>query len=202
MTRAHIALAPLDEQRTGELAAAILRLRRMSDEFASYLCERSSGLPFAIEELLALLQARGTLVRRGGGWARRTLEELHGIDVPRGIRDQVGERLSGLRDRVRAVAEAAAVLQAPVPAAAVVGTCRLPAPQAARGVDEAIEAGLFAVHDGPVGFRHLLAAQAVYDDAPAPRRRDLHPRSATHPGTTGCHMAAANGLSMRTPASR
>jgi predicted ATPase len=90
-SRTEIVLQPLDAAETGRLAAAIVGADHVSEEFATYLCERASGLPFAIEELLALLRARGDLVRRGGRWARRALDEL---DVPTGIRDPVLERLS------------------------------------------------------------------------------------------------------------
>jgi predicted ATPase len=45
--RAHLALAPLDAKKTGALAAAILGTDRVSDEFAGYVHERTSGLPFA-----------------------------------------------------------------------------------------------------------------------------------------------------------
>lgn len=175
VSRAHVVLSPLDERQTGELAASILGLDQVSDEFAAYLCERASGLPFAIEELLALLRMRGTLVLRRGGWARRALDEL---DVPRGVKDQVRERLTSLPSDARSVAEAAAVLEAPAPMAALLGTCQVPATRALVGVDEAIRVSLFAAQGDRVGFRHLLAAQAMYEDIPEPRRRELHGRAA------------------------
>ncbi|MFS8498439.1 MAG: AAA family ATPase [Micromonosporaceae bacterium] len=173
-TRTDVVLGPLDEAATGALAAAIMGVDRVSEEFAAYLCERASGLPFAIEELVALLRARGTLVRRGRSWARRTLAEL---DVPVRIRDSVLERVSRLSDAARAVVEAAAVLQVSVPAAvveAVSGT-----PDARAGIAEALGSGLLAEDGAAVGFRHLLAAQAVYEDLPGPRRQELHARAAT-----------------------
>lgn len=43
-----LALAPLDVPQTGALAAAILGADEVSAEFAAYLCERASGLPFAV----------------------------------------------------------------------------------------------------------------------------------------------------------
>src|SRR5690606_38989096 len=83
-----LTLPPLDVPATGALAAAILDAGTVSEEFASYLCERASGLPFAVEELLALLQERGDVARRGGRWARRALDRL---DVPASIRVHVME---------------------------------------------------------------------------------------------------------------
>ncbi|HEX6325164.1 MAG TPA: AAA family ATPase [Jiangellaceae bacterium] len=174
--KVHVQLAPMDATQAGALAAAILSQDRISDEFAAYLCERASGLPFVIEELVALLQARGTLVRRGAGWVRRALDQL---DVPTGIRDPVRERFSRLGDHARAVAEAAAVLQVPVPVAVLVATTRLPEQQATDGVEAALESGLLVEHEAGVGFRHVLAAQAVYDAIPRMRRSELHTRAAT-----------------------
>lgn len=172
--RAQVALTPLDVAQTGALAAAILGQDMVSGEFASYLHERASGLPFVIEELLALMQARGVLVRRDGAgdWVRKTIDEL---DVPAGVRDPVRERFGGLAAPARAVAEAAAVLQVPAPPPLLVATSRLAGSEASSGVEEAMESGLLVEHGaGTVGFRHLLAAQAVYEAISGPRRRQLH----------------------------
>ncbi|MEQ7009298.1 AAA family ATPase [Actinopolymorpha sp. B17G11] len=172
--RTHVVLVPLDATETGTLAAAILGTSGLSKEFADYLHDRTSGLPFAIEELLALLRTRGSLVLRRGGWARRTLDML---DVPTRIRDSVLERVSRLSDEARAVAEAAAVLETPVPVSVLLGVGAVPAQR--RGLGEALASGVLTEYGEAVGFRHLLAAQAVYDDIPVPYRQDLHARAAT-----------------------
>ncbi|HEX6335739.1 MAG TPA: AAA family ATPase [Jiangellaceae bacterium] len=174
-SRTEIVLQPLDAAETGRLAAAIVGADHVSEEFARYLCERASGLPFAIEELLALLRARGDLVRRGGRWARRALDEL---DVPSGIRDPVLERVGRFTAAAKAVAEAAAVLQVPVSQQVLSAAARIPADQVLAGLEEALESGLLSEHGKAIGFRHLLAAQAVYEEIPGPRRRDLHGRAA------------------------
>ncbi|MBP2327500.1 DNA-binding CsgD family transcriptional regulator [Kibdelosporangium banguiense] len=175
VTRSHHQLALLDERQTGALAGAILGTPRVSTDFAAYLHRWTSGLPFAVEEVLALLRARGELAHRGG-WARRALQRL---DVPTGIRDPILERAAGLSPGARTVVEAAAVLHTAMPADVLVATSPNPAPHA---LDEAVEAGLLAEFpdgDTPrIGFRHPLAAQAVYDHMPWTRRRRLHDRAA------------------------
>jgi DNA-binding CsgD family transcriptional regulator len=189
VTADHILLAPLDTARTRELAATILGVDDVSTAFAAHLCERASGLPLAIQELLALLRVRGELVRWEGGWVRRALEQL---DVPGPVRDAVRERVGRLPEGARVVVEAAAVLQlaAPVPALAeVAGLARgagpgaglargRPADDGAAAVDAALDSGLLAERDGLVGFRHVLAAQAVYEGIPVGRRQVLHGRAA------------------------
>ncbi|WP_329521050.1 ATP-binding protein [Spirillospora sp. NBC_01491] len=173
VTYARLVLEPLDARQTGRLAAAILAAGELTEEFAAHLCERASGLPLAIQELLALLKARGHLVRRRGGWERRTLEEL---DVPVGVRDPVLERFARLSDTARAVAEAAAVLQVPVPIPVLGATC-LRGPGDA--LDEILESGMLQARDGRIAFRHVLASQAVYESIPLSRAQKLHAAAAT-----------------------
>ncbi len=173
--RTALTLPLLNERETGAMAASILGTDMVSSEFARYLYQRSSGLPFAIEELLALLRSRGMLARRGNSWARRTLEEL---DVPTSIRSSVLERVRRLRADSRLVVEAAAVLQRPVPVTVLCATCMAPDDAAEQALEEVLEAGLLDEYGEAVGFRHLLAAQAVYEAIPAARRRLLHRQAA------------------------
>jgi DNA-binding CsgD family transcriptional regulator len=175
MGQAHLVLRPFDESATGALAAAILGTDSLSDAFAAKLCERSSGIPFAIEELLAVLRARGTLVPRGDGWARRTIDELA---VPTSIRDSVLERVGRLSEDARSVLEAAAVLQTPMPFEVLAATCPVLGDRASRGVIEALESSLLVDDQLLTGFRHVLAAQTVYDSLVLPRRLELHSRAA------------------------
>ncbi|MPZ24735.1 MAG: AAA family ATPase [Dehalococcoidia bacterium] len=175
MSRTDVALSSFDMSQTGALAAAILDVERVSEGFATYLCERTSGLPFAIEELLALLRAKGMLVSQGSRWNRRALEEL---GVPAGIRDAVLERVGHLLPTARMLVEAAAVLKAPLPLEVITATCEAPNRQVLSGLQEALESGLLVEDEEGIGFRHVLAAQSVYEAMPGPHRRHLHRRAA------------------------
>ncbi|MFD6177467.1 MULTISPECIES: helix-turn-helix transcriptional regulator [unclassified Isoptericola] len=174
VARAHVDLQPLSAGETRAMAARILDFDGLSDEFVGYLWERTSGLPLAVEELLALMQERGTLVRHGSAWVRRALDEL---DVPRRIRDAVLERVGRMSGAARAVVEAAAVLQEPQPLEVLVATAGGSEGDVLDGLDEAVSAGILADDDARPGFRHVLAAQAVYEATPASRRRLLHARA-------------------------
>lgn len=189
LRQAHVMMAPLDAGQTGALAAAILDTDRVSGEFAGYLCERASGLPLAIEELLALLRARGALVPHGKGWARRTLDQL---EVPRGIRDPVLERAGRLSPAGRSVLDAAAVLQLPAEPPVLIATADLPPAQTDAGLAEPLDTGLLSWQDGRVGFRHVLAMQAVYEDIPPPQRQQWHARAAA--ALTGLNPAPLGQL--------
>lgn len=171
----HVVLPPLDEEQAGALAAATLGLDTVSAEFAAHLCQRASGLPFVVQELVALLRVRGTLARRGGGWVRKALDEL---DVPAGVREPVRERVAHLAAPARVVVEAAAVMHTPVPVTALAEVCQLAEGHVLDGCEEAVRSGLLTEVGDTVGFRHVLAAQAVYEDIPGVRRRELHRRAA------------------------
>ncbi|MFF0723237.1 ATP-binding protein [Streptomyces sp. NPDC004134] len=172
----HLLLHPLDAAQTRLLASAILRTdAHVSEEFAVHLCERASGIPFVIQELLALLRERGSLVLRDGNWSRRAIDDL---DIPAGVRNSVLSRVLRLSAAGQAVVEAAAVLVEPVPVEVLTATCQVPAADALDGLTEGLAAGLLQERDGTVGFRHALAAQAVYASMLLPRRQDLHRRAA------------------------
>ncbi|WP_327085465.1 AAA family ATPase [Nonomuraea sp. NBC_01738] len=172
ITSAHIALRPLDVAGTRALAAAILRTEEVSAEFAEHLCARSSGLPLAIQELIAMLRTQGKLIRWQGGWARRTLDEL---DVPAGVRAPVRERVARMPAGARAITEAAAVLRLAVPAATLVEVAGVSGTEA---LDEALDSGLLTEQGGLVAFRHVLAAEAVYEGVTLGRRQALHAAAA------------------------
>ncbi|WP_261808819.1 LuxR family transcriptional regulator [Nonomuraea sp. C10] len=165
---AHLVLPPLDAAQTRIMASAILEADQVTAEFAEHLRARASGLPLAVQELLALLRTRGTLIKWEGGWARRALNEL---DVPSGVRVTVRERVAQLSDGAKRAAERAAVLRTPVPIEVL-------ADGDAGAIDEVLGSGLFAETGGAVGFRHVLAAQAVYEAIPPGRRQALHAAAA------------------------
>jgi DNA-binding CsgD family transcriptional regulator len=194
----HIPLGPLPPRETGLLAASILDTNQVSEEFARYLWERTSGLPLAVEEVLALVRARGLVVNRGGTWARRVLEEL---EVPRGIRHATLQRLARLTTGAQRLAEAAAVLQESAPETVLIGM--VDDADANGAVEELLGSRLLIEHDGLVGFRHFLAGQAVYESLTGPRRRELHRRAAeelralspTPYGRIAYHLRHAGDLS-------
>ncbi|GAA3671723.1 LuxR family transcriptional regulator [Nonomuraea antimicrobica] len=169
--RERVRLGLLDRERTGDMVAAILDGQTVSADFAGYLWERTSGLPLAVEEVLALIRARGMLVRHGGRWERKALDTL---EVPTGIRDPTLERVARLPDAAQRLVQAAAVVQVPV----VPDVLADGAAVDESATEDALGSGLLVEHDGLIGFRHQLAAQAVYHDMSGPRRRELHGRVA------------------------
>jgi ATP/maltotriose-dependent transcriptional regulator MalT len=172
----HVTLRPLKVTETAAMAADLLGTDHVADDFAAFLHEWTSGLPFAVHELLDLLRGRGVDIRSNDAWSR---DALAGLDVPQLLRDQLAERLGRLTDNGRSVVEAAATLQLPATLATLVGACSADDHDALRGVDEALEAGLLVERSDTLAFRHLLVAQAVYSAMPMVRKHELHRQAAT-----------------------
>ncbi|MFI6623219.1 helix-turn-helix transcriptional regulator [Streptomyces sp. NPDC050528] len=167
-----ICLGALDVPQTAELMSSMLDGEHVSEAFASFLQERTDGVPLAIEESVRLLRDRADLVRRDGEWVRRTLAD---IAVPPTIRDAVAERVSHLTPIAQRVLQAASVLAEPVGPAVLATVSGLSDNVAGGAVDAAVRSGLLGEdRAGRVSFRHALAARAVYDMTPAPDRRALH----------------------------
>lgn len=170
-----VTLHPLPVDAVSGLAAAILRNRAVSREFAVQLHERTSGLPFAVEEVLGSLADPRVASSTS---ARRTREALRRLAVPGSVREPVRERLDRLGPAARSVVAASAVLDLASGEDVLAAVAGLPVAAVADALAEALDHAL--LH--PVGptryeFRHMLAREAVYDALPHPRRRRLHTRA-------------------------
>lgn len=146
-----------------ESAAELLRHQGdepLSQELADRLHRETGGNPLALLEL---------------GQERRRLADLP-PDAPLGAGTSVARvylmRLQALPQRTRDIlALASAVDGGEVP------TLARAAPMLGLDLSDLIPAeaaGLITVHDSRVEFRHPLARSAIYGDAPADRRRELH----------------------------
>ena len=174
--RLELTLGPLGREQVRALAGVTLATEAISDELVEHLYQVSAGLPFAVEEVLRLLENGDDPVRRGAVGFRRRLEDLA---VPKPVRDLTLERLARLRPAARALVRAAAVAGLPATEALLRRTAGLRSDRAAAGVAEALAAGLLVEEDGShLSLRHELARQAVEEDIPAPTRRRLHLRAA------------------------
>lgn len=169
-----LALAPLDVAATARLVSSMVDDRPVSREFAAFLHRSTEGVPLAVEESVRLLNDRADMTRRGGEWIRRRLDQ---IVVPPTVRDAVLERAGRLTPDAQAVLRAAAVLGAPAGEATLAAAAGLTAARATGGLTQALACGLLD-EDGRllVSFRHVLAAQAVYEAIPGPDRRAAHLR--------------------------
>ncbi|MFG3712455.1 ATP-binding protein [Micromonospora sp. NPDC047730] len=178
VARLRLTLEPLDVAGTANMVSSMLGGEPVSDEFATFLHDRTDGLSLAIEESVRLMWNRADLVRRGSSWVRHRLGE---IDVPPTVRDAVLERAVRLGPAAQAALRAAAVLTDPAAEDTVVEVMEPAGDPASRlvGLAEAVGSGLLREDPrGLVSFRHTLSCRAVYEAIPAPERRAMHRRAA------------------------
>ncbi len=175
MLNVTIELSPLRVEEVRRLICAILETEEVSDELVKHLHERTAGIPFALEEVIRLLRDREQLTVTEAG---QTVADLQQIDVPPAIRQSIKERMQLLTADARLVARAAAVLAVPASEDLIAGVAGLPPQRTLRGLAKALSSALLQDQGkGSYGFRHALAAQAVYDEIPTPERRRLHQRA-------------------------
>jgi DNA-binding CsgD family transcriptional regulator len=174
--QARLTLRPLKVTETGVMAADLLGIDDVPDGVAAFLHEWTSGLPFAVHELIDLLRDREVDIQPDDARSRDDLAEL---EIPRLLREQVAERLGRRTDNGRSVIEAAATLQLPATLSTLVDACSADDDDALRGVDEALESGLLVERGDVLGFRHPLVGQSVYSAMPMARKHQLHRQAAT-----------------------
>lgn len=174
-TQVRILLASLNRGETAALVSSMLDGRPMSEEFATFLHERTDGVPLAVEESVRLLCDRADLVFRDGTWVRLSLSDLQ---VPPTVRDSTRERVGRLSRPAQAALRAAAALGEAHGEQIISAAAQLAPDEGRRALTDAATAGLLEVDDrGRWRFRHGLAAAAVYESIPAPERRHLHGRA-------------------------
>ncbi|PPK66330.1 AAA family ATPase [Actinokineospora auranticolor] len=150
---------PLRAREVGELAARLLGLTKVTDEFAIRLHELTGGVPFVVEEVARALPAEPA--PRLADAPRSVLDRL---TAPVALRGSIAERLATLPPAVREVVGAAAVLAAPADEELLGRVAGLDAETATDAIDRALAHGLLR-QGGPgmLATRHALATRAVID---------------------------------------
>lgn len=175
-SKAIVELASLSRKEVRRLVSAILDTEDVSEEFAGSLHARTGGIPFAVEEVVGLLRERGEAALVNRPSPGRALERL---DVPPALRDSVIERIGALSCEGGLMAEAAAVLGRPGREELITKLAGLGPLRGAKGIISALSCAVLEEKQECVyGFRHALAAQAVYEQIQGPARRRLHLRAA------------------------
>ena len=178
-----LALRGLDGQGIEELLAAASGDELDDDgrALAAALVERTDGNPFFANQVLRHLVERGVLVQDGGRWT--VSGSLDDVDLPEGVLDVVGQRLSRLSPGANQALAVAALCGLEF---GVRVLCEVPdagTPDAVvDGLDEAVRARLL-VETGPgrFAFTHAIVREAAHPRAhhrqagpaaPGPRRGD------------------------------
>ncbi|MFD7655819.1 ATP-binding protein [Actinosynnema sp. NPDC059797] len=168
-----LCLAPLSPGHVRELAAGLLGVPEVPENFAAELHRRTAGLPFAVEEVLREFRegaADPDSLRPGPA------DRVH---VPLLLRDTMADRLARSGPDVTLVAQAAAVLDVPETQDVLTAVAGLPGRAAATALVRGLRTGLLhELSPGRYSLRHPLARQAVHASLPGPLRGALHARAA------------------------
>lgn len=164
---AEIEVEPLGPSGTAELAARLLAAP-VSPSLAAAVYDRTQGVPFFVEELVAALTAEELLAPAAEGLALAPGRE---VPLPETVRDAVLLLVERLSDEARATVELAAV------AGQRFDLELLEELDGAAAPDEAFELGLISeVEPGVASFRHALVREVLHTEIPWARRRMLHGR--------------------------
>jgi DNA-binding CsgD family transcriptional regulator len=190
---AEVALGPLSTDALAQLIAGRIGARP-SPALTTTVAERTEGLPFFAEELIAALDTTGWLINRAGVVDLAAGDDL---PLPESIRDAVLLRVSTLTPAARSALDVAAVAGPELDVDTV-------AALAGGWPDELDHSGL-VVGSGPKRrFRHALVHEAVYADIPWTRRRSLHralaDRLTATPVLAARHLVAAQDYERARPA--
>jgi tetratricopeptide (TPR) repeat protein len=162
----------LDQEGTAALTAITFEAEEISPEFAELLQNHTEGNPFFLQEVLRALVERGDLYREEDRWERREIAE---IEVPKSLRDAIGERLSRLSDEAQEVLYEASVLGQTFDFNDLEAVTDRSEKEVEKCLDEALEAGLIReTGKDEYAFNHALTQQALYAELSGRRKRRLH----------------------------
>jgi DNA-binding CsgD family transcriptional regulator/tetratricopeptide (TPR) repeat protein len=160
------------------------------------LAARAEGVPFLVEELLAVAVASGALVPHGTSW---TFSGAADHVVPLTFADSVRRRLAALGDERRTVLLAAAVLGRQFDWKLLPSVAGADEDTVGDALHAAVDAHIVAVDlgHGTFRFRHALSRDAVLAELLPSERARLSERAlaaieTAHPGLPGdwCELAA------------
>jgi tetratricopeptide (TPR) repeat protein len=171
-----LALRGLDGQGVEDLLEAVSgdELDDDSRALAAAVAARTAGNPFFTNQVLRHLAERGVLVQDGGRWTVRG--SLDDVDLPEGVLDVVGGRLSRLPPAANQALSVAALggLEFGVRVLREVADAGTP-DAVVDGLDEAVRARLL-VETGPgrFAFTHAIVRDALARELTMAKRARLH----------------------------
>lgn len=188
-------LSRLGQDEVAEMVVSCLSVTTVPDEVVEFAA-RADGIPFLLEELLAVGVTSGALVADAESWrVSKTVEAI----IPLTFSDSMRRRLAALGDRTRTVLRSAAVLGRQFDWSLLPAISRFGEQEVLSALRDAVDAQIISVEPGEqkFGFRHALSRDAVVaellpPEAAALSRRALEAVEANHPDLEGswCQLAA------------
>lgn len=165
---AELVLLPrLDAEDTDRMLRACLDSQELPADLRRFVRDRSEGVPFFVEELLAGLVESDALRRRDDGWevVSRLVPR-----VPLTFAEAVHRRVDGLGEEGRAVLEAAALLGRSFDPGLLSAATGVRPEVVAASLSAAIRGQLLSVDGGGLAFRHALSREVVLSSLLPPLR--------------------------------
>ena len=178
-----LSLTPLSDEDTARLVGALLDQALLPAEVQQALLRRSEGNPLYAQEYVRMLQDRGLLVEREGGW--RLAGEVEGL--PESIHGIIAARLDTLPSAEKAFVQDASVIGRTAWVGAV---CSLTA-RGTRGrqrssYTRSSESSWYSVYaqssidgEGEFNFTHALTRDVAYSQIRRADRAHKHEAAAT-----------------------
>src|SRR5579859_1819933 len=194
-----LSLARLVPGSVAAMARACLGAGELPEPVQAFVAERTDGIPFLVEEVLASLLEDGVLAERGGRW--ETTGPVAGR-VPASFADAVARRLSLLDREARLAIMAAAVLGRRFEWSLLSPMTGLDDGAVTRALRTGVDLQLIAAGHSGFRFRHALTHEAVLAGLLPPERASLAGRAlaaveAAHPDLPGAWCATAADLAER-----
>jgi DNA-binding CsgD family transcriptional regulator/tetratricopeptide (TPR) repeat protein len=168
-----VPLDRLDRDQVGELATSLAD-QEVPAAIVTYVHERTSGLPFAVEELVRLLQRR----RDADAQHRWPLPKASELSVPSAVAQFVVEQVGDLSADARVIVQTAAILGPGATLREVAAVADVAQDRVLAALNEARAIGVLQDTDHDrVTFRHLLASDAVQASIPSLAALHLHHRA-------------------------
>lgn len=171
-----IALAPLDEDATGDLLTQLLGRDPSLDGLEPLIGARTAGNPFFIEEIVQALVEAGHLAGRRGAY--RLASELDGVVLPATVQAGLAARIDRLPAREKELVQTMSVIGDEIPAALLDAVSGLGARELTEAVD--VLAGARWVVPSDAGgsreyaFKHPLTREVAYRSQLSERRARTH----------------------------
>ncbi len=144
---------------------------------AEAIYRQTEGNPLFIQEVARYLAEAGLIRREGGQWVAVSADSLL-AQIPEGLRDVIGKRLSRLSEECNRVLSIAAVMGRDFSLDVLREVAGVPEEELLGAIEEAIGVSLLEEHtqgrDVRYRFTHAYFRQTLYGEMIAPRRLRLH----------------------------
>jgi class 3 adenylate cyclase/tetratricopeptide (TPR) repeat protein len=145
------------------------------DAFADLVYRETEGNPFFVSEILRHFVESGALHREGGRWVGTP--ESVAENLPEGVREVIGRRLSKLPDGCNEMLTVAAAMPGGFSIEVITAVTEQSEDDVLDHLDAALEAQVVRERGGAPGtyeFAHALFRQTLYGELSTPRRVRLH----------------------------